>query len=143
MKQTIDIRLDASEIDNTSLYESPRTGKKYLITKIHHTMKQKIDISLDVSKIDKTALYESPKTGKKYLNLTVLIREEKDQYQNDGFIVQKISKERKAAGEKGPILGNAKIMDWDAPNPNMHGGEKSNGYAPKPNVQDDDDSIPF
>ena len=106
-------------------------------------MKQTIDISLDVSQIDKTALYESPKTGKKYLNLTVLLREEKDQYQNDGFIVQKISKERKAAGEKGPILGNAKIMDWDAPNPNMHGGEKSNGYAPKPNVQDDDDSIPF
>jgi len=104
-------------------------------------MKQTIDISLDVSKIDKTALYESPKTGKKYLNLTVLLREEKDQYQNDGFIVQKISKERKAAGEKGTILGNAKIMDWDAPK--MTGGEKSNGYAPKPNVQDDDDSIPF
>ena len=104
-------------------------------------MKQTIDISLDVSKIDKTELYESPKTGKKYLNVTVLIREEKDQYGNDGFIVQKISKERKAAGEKGPILGNAKIMDWDAP---KTGGEKSNGYAPKLNVQDDDDSeIPF
>jgi len=107
-------------------------------------MKQTIDISMDVSKIDKTALYESPKTGKKYLNISVLIREEKDQYGNDGFIVQKISKERKASGEKGPILGNAKIMDWDAPRPNMHGSEKSNGYQPQPNTQDDDDSeIPF
>jgi hypothetical protein len=105
-------------------------------------MKQTIDISLDVSKIDKTALYESPKTGKKYLNLTVLLREEKDKYQNDGFIVQKISKERKAAGEKGAILGNAKIMDWDAPRQSMHGSEESNGYAPQ--AQDDDDSsIPF
>jgi hypothetical protein len=92
-------------------------------------MKQTIDISLDVSKIDKTELYESPKTGKKYLNLTVLLREEKDQYQNDGFIVQKISKERKAAGEKGPILGNAKIMDWDSPK--------------KITENDDDSDIPF
>jgi hypothetical protein len=105
-------------------------------------MKQTIDISLDVSKIDKTALYESPKTGKKYLNISVLIRDEKDQYGNDGFIVQKISKERKASGEKGRILGNAKIMDWDAPRQSMHGSEKSNGYAPQ--YQDDDDSeIPF
>jgi hypothetical protein len=105
-------------------------------------MKQTIDISLDVSKIDKTALYESPKTGKKYLNISVLIRDEKDQYGNDGFIVQKISKERKASGEKGPILGNAKIMDWDAPRQSMHGSKKSNGYAPQ--AQDDDDSeIPF
>ena len=105
-------------------------------------MKQTIDISLDVSKIDKTALYESPKTGKKYLNISVLIRDEKDQYGNDGFIVQKISKERKASGEKGPILGNAKIMDWDAPRQSMHGSEKSNGYAPQ--AHDDDDSeIPF
>ena len=103
-------------------------------------MKQTIDISLDVSKIDKTELYESPKTGKKYLNVTVLIRDEKDQYGNDGFIVQKISKERKAAGEKGAILGNAKIVDWDAP---KTGGEKSNRNAPKQDVQDDDDSIPF
>ena len=105
-------------------------------------MKQTIDISLDVSKIDKTALYESPKTGKKYLNLTVLIREEKDEYQNDGFIVQKISQERKAAGEKGPILGNAKIMDWGAPKKNQHGEAKSNGYAPQAQ-EDDFDDVPF
>ena len=55
-------------------------------------MKQTIDISLDTTKIDKTALYESPKNGKKYLNISVLIREEKDQYGYDGFVVQKISK---------------------------------------------------
>ena len=107
-------------------------------------MKQTIDISIDVSKIDKTALYESQKTGKKYLSMSVLIREDKDQYGNDGFIVQKISKERKDAGERGPILGNCKIMDWDAPKRSMHGEAKANGYAPQANAQDDDDSeIPF
>jgi hypothetical protein len=108
-------------------------------------MKQTIDISIDVSKIDKTALYESPKTGKKYLSMSVLIREDKDQYGNDGFIVQKISKDRKDAGERGPILGNCKIMDWDAPKRSQHGEAKANGYAPQANAQDDDDSdtIPF
>jgi hypothetical protein len=108
-------------------------------------MKQTIDISIDVSKIDKTALYESPKTGKKYLSMSLLIREEKDKYGNDGFIVQKISQARKAAGERGVILGNGKIMDWDAPKQSSHGEAKSNGYAPQANAQDDDDSdcIPF
>jgi hypothetical protein len=94
-------------------------------------MKQTIDISLDLGKIDKAALYESPKTGKKYLNLTLLLRDEKDQYGNDGFVVQKISKERKAAGERGPILGNGKIMDWDAPK------------SPQITGNDDDQDIPF
>ena len=108
-------------------------------------MKQTIDISIDVSKIDKTALYESQKTGKKYLSMSLLIREEKDKYGNDGFIVQKISQARKAAGERGVILGNGKIMDWDAPKQSAHGEAKSNGYAPQANAQDDDDldCVPF
>lgn len=108
-------------------------------------MKQTIDISMDVTKIDKTALYESPKTGKKYLSITVLIRDEKDKYGYDGFVVQKISKERKAAGEKGPILGNAKIMDWDAPKQGQNGPPNSNSYSSQivGNDDDDDSSIPF
>lgn len=101
-------------------------------------MKQSISISIDVSKIDKTALYISPKNGKKYLSLMLKIREEKDQYGYDGFIAQEISKERKAAGEKGPILGNAKIMDWDAPKP------QARPQAPVTNSFDDEeDDIPF
>jgi hypothetical protein len=101
-------------------------------------MKQSISISIDVSKIDKTALYISPKNGKKYLSLMLKIREEKDQYGYDGFIAQEISKERKAAGEKGPILGNAKIMDWDYPKP------QPTPQAPVTNSFDDEnDDIPF
>lgn len=104
-------------------------------------MKQTIDISIDVSKIDETALYESPKTGKKYLSMTLLIREEKDQYGNDGFIVQKISKARKDAGERGPILGNGKIMDWDAPRESQ--APKPGGYSAQIVGNDDSDIIPF
>jgi hypothetical protein len=108
-------------------------------------MKQTIDISLDVSKIDKTELYESPKTGKKYLNITLLIRDEKDRYGNDGFVVQKISKSRKDAGEKAPILGNGKIMDWDAPKLCKSGPPASNSYSSQivGNSDDDDSTIPF
>jgi hypothetical protein len=103
-------------------------------------MKQTIDISLDLGKIDKAAIFESPKTGKKYLNLTLLLRDEKDQYGNDGFVVQKISKERKAAGERGPILGNGKIIDWDAPREER--GSKPS-YSPQIVGNDDSDIIPF
>ena len=101
-------------------------------------MKQSISISIDVSKIDKTALYISPKNGKKYLSLMLKMRDEKDQYGFDGFIVQEIPKERKAQGEKGPILGNAKIMDWDQPKP------QPKPQAPVNNSFDDEeDDIPF
>jgi hypothetical protein len=104
-------------------------------------MKQTIDISLNLENADETAYYVSPKTGKKYLNASVLIREEKGKYGYDGFVVQKISKERKAAGEKGPILGNAKIMDWDAPKPpSEHQQAKANAYQPQ---GDDLDYVPF
>ena len=104
-------------------------------------MKQDISISIKLSKIDKTAFYEG-KNGEKYLSIMLKLKGEKDQYGYDGFIVQEISKERKAAGEKGPILGNAKIMDWNKPS--EHQQAKANGYA-KPDAwdKDDNDSIPF
>jgi hypothetical protein len=104
----------------------------------NNKMKQVISISIDLSKIDKTAFYVSPSNGKKYMSLMLKIREEKDQYGYDGFIVQEVSKERKATGEKGPILGNAKIMEWNQPI-----------QQPKPKAPvttsyaDEDDDIPF
>jgi len=76
-------------------------------------MKQLIKLNLNLDKIDKSLIYTSPKTKVKYLNLTVLLRDEPDKYGNDGFIVQDVSKEQKEAGNKGPILGNAKIKLFD------------------------------
>jgi hypothetical protein len=104
-------------------------------------MKQTIDISLDVSKIDKTALYESPKTGKKYLNISVLIRDEKDQYGNDGFVVQDIGKERRMAGEKGPILGNWKQLGQQVPPQQRELKPDPGAFVPQ--AEDDGDSILF
>ena len=66
-----------------------------------------ISVSINVTKIDKAHLYEG-KQGK-YLNL-VLWETPDDKYGNDYRVVQGVSKEARAAGTKGAILGNAKIV---------------------------------
>ena len=66
-----------------------------------------IRIKLDVKKIDKSFLF----TGAKgiYCDLTLLENKEgKDQWDNDGFIVQDVGKENREKGIKGPIIGNWK-----------------------------------
>lgn len=66
-----------------------------------------ISVSINVSKIDKAHLYEG-KSGK-YLNL-VLWESPDDKYGNDYRVVQGVSKEARASGVKGAILGNGKIL---------------------------------
>jgi len=98
-----------------------------------------ISINIDVKKIDKAALYIGQKGT--YLNLTLMDnRDGTDQYGNDGFVVQDIGKERRMAGEKGPILGNWKQLGQQAP-------QQRQPSQPAPNqtgneIQEDDD-IPF
>lgn len=66
-----------------------------------------ISVNINVSKIDKAHLYEG-KSGK-YLSL-VLWESPDDKYGNDYRVVQGVSKEARAQGVKGAILGNAKIL---------------------------------
>ena len=65
---------------------------------------------IDVKKIDKSALFKGAKGT--YLDIT-LIESPNDTYGNTHMIVQDIGKERREAGEKGPILGNGK--EWRKP----------------------------
>lgn len=65
-----------------------------------------LKLKIDVTKILKEKLFEGKKGT--YLDATVLIKDTPDQYGNDGMIVQDVSYEERQAGEKGPILGNAK-----------------------------------
>lgn len=105
-----------------------------------------ITLNINTAKIDKTAIYEG-KTGK-FLNLTLMEnRDGPDQYGNDGFIIQDIGKERREAGERGPIVGNYKNRDRkpdgyqrQAPPQDAHNRAKADGFAP---AKDDDGSIPF
>ena len=89
-----------------------------------------ISLSIDTSKIDKTKLVV--KGDKKYLNLVAMDRP--DDYGNDGFVAMSVTKEERARGERGPIVGN-----W------RHVGQRQapqqRQAAPPPKSSDDD--IPF
>lgn len=72
-------------------------------------------------------------------------RDGKDQYDNDGFAVMDIGKERREAGEKGAILGNWKHLETrqSQPAPKQQ-RTAAGGVATNEKGWDDDDSdIPF
>jgi hypothetical protein len=69
--------------------------------------KKILKIGIDTSKIDKYKL-STDKNGKQWLNITLLLNDTLDQYNNIGMIVQDVSKSDREAGIKGNILGNAK-----------------------------------
>lgn len=66
-----------------------------------------IQLKIDVTKIDKARLFKGQKGT--YLDAVILIRDEVDQYGNNGMIIQSVSKEERENGVKGPILGNVKV----------------------------------
>lgn len=92
-----------------------------------------ITVKIDVTKIDKTAIYVGEKG--KYITVTLMDnRDGVDQYGNEGFAVLDIGKDRRLAGEKGPILGNWKTVGQSVPKP-----------APPPTsyTNDELDDVPF
>lgn len=72
-----------------------------------------ISCSISRARIDKNLLVPSKKgPGHEYLTFTLVpSKTGPDQYDNDGFISQNVSKEQKAQGIKGPIIGNWKDLD--------------------------------
>ena len=85
--------------------------------------------SLDVTKIDKSKLYKGKKGT--YLNITILWKEDPDEYGNHAMIVQDVGKEAREAGEQGAILGNAKHLQQKKSQPESK------------EDPDDGDSLPF
>lgn len=88
---------------------------------------------INVSRIDKAHLF----AGKNGKYLDIALHENKngpDQYGNDGFVTQSVSKEARDRGEKGPIIGNWKRV------------EKRAEPKPKDNPKGDEppeDDVPF
>lgn len=72
-------------------------------------MKKTISLKIDVSKIDKGRLFKGKKGT--YLDAICFYDDEKDQYGNNGMIVQSVSKEEREQGVQGNILGNAKTFE--------------------------------
>lgn len=70
-----------------------------------------ITIKIDVTKIDKNLLYKGTKGT--YLDV-VLFESPDDKFGNDYRVVQGVTKEARAAGVKGAILGNGKVIGGNA-----------------------------
>jgi hypothetical protein len=97
-------------------------------------MKIGLSVRIDVTKIDKARLYAGAKGT--YLDLTTFVdTEEKDQYENNGFISQSVDKEEREQGVQTPILGNVKVFFTD-------GAQSSPQSAPQSKTVIDED-IPF
>lgn len=101
-----------------------------------------IALKIDVTKIDKSLLFRG-KNGVYLDAVLVENRDGEDQYGNMGFISQSIPKERREAGERGPIIGNYKEVGKSQ--------RKATPPAPKPkpkaqrdpDLDAEDEEIPF
>jgi len=97
-------------------------------------MKIGLSLRIDCTKIDKARLYAGAKGT--YLDLTTFVNtEEKDQYENNGFISQSVDKEEREQGVQTPILGNVKVFFTD-------GAQSAPQSAPQSKTVIDED-IPF
>ena len=94
-----------------------------------------IKAKINVTKIDKTAMFTGAKGT--YLDITLIENKDgRDQYDNDGFVVQELPKARREAGEKGPIIGNYRLLERSRSQP------AKNAPQSQPAPQDSDD-VPF
>lgn len=105
----------------------------------------RISLKIDIKKIDRSRLFIG-RNGAEYLDAIVFLNDTTDQYGNHGMIVQSVSKEERAQGVKGPILGNAKKFGESSNSgPRTAAAEQRRGRptpAPAP-VADDDSDPPF
>lgn len=95
-------------------------------------MKIGLSISIDVTKIEKARLFKGKKGT--YMDLTTFIdTDNKDQYDNNGFISQSLTKEERESGQQTEILGNCKVFFTDGPT-------TERASQPADDIEDD---IPF
>lgn len=99
-----------------------------------------ISAKIDVTKLDKSAFFKGTKGV--YCDITII---EKPSEYGDGFIVQDLGKERRMAGEKGPIIGNWKEVGTKGPTSALgvpNAGRSQNAVETTASMSEDD-SIPF
>lgn len=109
-------------------------------------MKVGISIKIDVTKIDKARLFQGQKGT--YLDLTTFVDlDQKDQYDNNGFISQSVTKEEREQNVQTEILGNCRVFYKDgqnAPAPQQNATQQFYEQAQQPAPSFDDSSdIPF
>lgn len=90
--------------------------------------------SIDVTKIDKSRLYKGKKGT--YLKVSIFLKDQPDQYDNDGFIKEEPTKEERERGVNTTILGNVKVVFDNNPTP-------QEDPTPQPGDIEFDDDLPF
>jgi len=99
-------------------------------------MKVGISVRIDVTKIDKSRLYKGAKGT--YLDLTTFVdTDQQDQYENNGFISQSLTKEEREAKAQTPILGNVKVFYTDGVAP------QAKAQVADMSIEEMDEDIPF
>ncbi len=102
-------------------------------------------VQIKLLDIDKSAIFIGEKN--KYLNASILMHDDENQYGQHGMIVQDIGKERREAGEDGPILGNVtwaiKPTQLEDTQPTSKPRLISEPSSQPAKVDDDDDDFPF
>jgi len=98
-------------------------------------------IKIDVTKIKKELLFAG-KNGAKYLDAA--LHERPNEYGDAGFITQSVSKEARAKGEKGPIIGNWKRVGEDK-KPAQATAQRTSAPPTQATAPSNDDSsdVPF
>ena len=102
-------------------------------------MKKTIALKINVTNIDKNRLYKGKKGT--YLDAILHFDDVQDKYDNNGMIVQSVSKEERDNGVKGEILGNAKLLWSEESNPPKEDKPVPNDYDGMTDMMDD--GLPF
>ena len=93
-----------------------------------------VSLKINVSQIDKLRLFSGQKG--KYLDATVFIDlDQLDQYGNSGMITQDVSKDEKAQGVKGNILGNCKLFWTEGGQAPQQQSQSGQGFQQAPQPQ--------
>lgn len=71
-------------------------------------MGQILNVRINLNQVDKARLYTGAKGT--YLDAVIFLKDDVDQYGNSGMIVQSVTSEQRASGERGNILGNVKVI---------------------------------
>jgi hypothetical protein len=102
-----------------------------------------ITIKLDVTKLQKDRFYH----GKKGIYAELILIEHSNDFGDDGFVIQSISKEEREAGERGRIVGNWRETNKKVAPPTPIKRAPPEPQRPPPDPQRElsieDDDIPF
>lgn len=93
-----------------------------------------VSIKIDLAKMDNARIFQG-KNGAQYLDATVFIDVDQfDQYGNSGMITQDVTKDERAQGVKGNILGNVSVFwrdDVQVQKPQQGGQQQQYNNAPQ------------